>query len=138
MLGIGSDGLQGYGGGAKQQVVEEFPVLAGERVQFGWDGEDQMDVSRGEELLAAGVEPTPLGMGLTFGAVAIAAGVEGDQAMSTVGAFVDVPAHRGGAAVGDRPQHLELLGGQRVTMLVDEIGPRQADHVGHLPLWWLH
>ena len=84
------------------------------------------------------MEPAPLGMGLTLGAVAIAAGVEGDQVMSTVGAFIQVAAQGGGAAVGDSPQHLELLSGKPVAILLDEIDPRQADHIGHLPPWWLH
>jgi len=138
VLGIGGDGLQGCGSGAKQQVVEEFLILAGQGVKFGRDGEDQMDVSRGQELLAARVEPAPLGMGLTLGAVAITARVEGDHAMPTLGAFIQVATQGGGTAVWNGPQHLELLCGKPVTMLLDEIDPRQADHIGHLPPWGLH
>src|SRR5215472_3051675 len=73
MLGIASDLEEGFGTGLEQQMVQDFLVLQSERRQFMGQGEDNMDVARGEKFLTPRFEPTVASVGLTLRAVPVPA-----------------------------------------------------------------
>src|SRR6516165_12344675 len=50
MFGIGSDSGQGLGHGSKQNVVDDFFVLVSDGSDLFGDGEDDMEIVRGEDL----------------------------------------------------------------------------------------
>jgi len=93
MLGIASDFEEGFRTGLQQEMVQDLLVLQGEQRQFMRQGEDNMDVARGEKFLTTSFEPTVAGVGLTLRAVPVTAAVVGDsRAVAAVGAFIQMPA----------------------------------------------
>src|SRR5437868_6269448 len=50
MFGIGSDGGQGLGHGSKQNVVDDVFVLVSDGRDLFGDGEDDMEIMRGEDF----------------------------------------------------------------------------------------
>jgi hypothetical protein len=72
MLGIASDLEEGFGTGLQQQMVEDFLVLQGERCQLRRQGEDDMDVGRGEQFAPSSLDPAFASARLTLWAMAIA------------------------------------------------------------------
>jgi hypothetical protein len=52
MSGMASDFEKSFRTGAKQQIVEDLLVLQGQRRQPAGQGENHMDVARGEKLPA--------------------------------------------------------------------------------------
>ncbi len=101
MLGVARDFPKGFRTGAKQEIVEHLLVLQDQRGQMTRKREDHMDVTRREKLLAARCEPAVASSCLTLWAVPISARVVGDGTVSAAGAFIDMPAERGGAT----PRH---------------------------------
>jgi hypothetical protein len=73
VFGIGGYGLEGLCASVKQQIVEQFLVLQGQRGEFPRHGEDHMNVGRGQKLLTTGFQPALPGMGLALWAMSIAA-----------------------------------------------------------------
>ena len=74
-LGVGSDGLQGLGGGLEQQVIDHGLVLEGDGGDLGRQGEDDMEIGRGQQVRLAFRQPDLGRRTLTLRAMAVAAGV---------------------------------------------------------------
>src|SRR5450755_2066261 len=114
-------------------MVQEFPVLQGERCQFMRQGKDNMDVARGEKLLTTRFEPTVAGVGLTLRAVPVAATVVRDgRTVATVDALIEMPAQGSGATARNGSQHGEVLPGNPPATAFDEGASRGANQIGHL------
>ena len=101
MLGIGGDGERGLGGGLEQQIVDHGLVLVGEVAQRGRQGIHDMEVWHRQQLGLARGQPLPRGGALTFGAMAVAARIIGDEGMRAVLAARDMAAKRRRAAALD-------------------------------------
>jgi hypothetical protein len=87
-----------FGAGTKQQTIDQFFVLQSQRSQLRGQGEDDMDVGRGEQFAAPGLDPAFTSARLTLWAMAITTAVIRDGGtMSATGAFIDVTAECGGA-----------------------------------------
>jgi hypothetical protein len=139
MLGIASDFEEGFGTGLQQQMVQDFLVLQGERRQLVGQGEDNMDVARGEKFLTTRLEPTVASVGLTLRAVSVAAAVVGDgRTVPAVGALIEMPAQGGGATARDGPQHFEVLPSDPPAAAFEEGASRSANQIGHLEGWPVH
>ena len=107
--------------------------------QFMRQGEDNMDVARGEKFLTTRLEPTLAGVGLTLRAVPITATVVGDgRTVRAVGALIEMPAQGGGATARYGPQHLEVLPVDPPAAVFDEGASRGANQIGHLEWWPVH
>src|ERR1700688_2897218 len=97
-----------------------------------------MQIARGEKPLAPRRKPAVASTGLTLRAVPVAARVVGDGAMSATGAFIEMPAERGGATPRNGQQHFHVLPGDPLTASFDESISRGADQIGHLQRWPAH
>lgn len=97
--GIGGDGERGLGRGLEQQVVEQRLVVECDGGDLGRQREDDMEIADRQKIGLARGEPGARAGALTLGAMPVATGVIGDPPMAAVGAGLDVPAQRGGAAV---------------------------------------
>ena len=96
-------------------------------------GEDNMDVARGEKFLTTRFEPTVTGVGLTLRAVPVTAAVVGDgPTVPAVGALIEMPAQGGGPTARDGSQHREVLPGDPPATVFDEGVSRGANQIGHL------
>ena len=73
MGGIARDFQQSFGAGAKQQTIDEFPVLESQRSQLRRQGEDDVDVGRGQQFTTTRRDPAFTRTGLTLRAVPVAA-----------------------------------------------------------------
>src|SRR6202049_2209840 len=92
-----------------------------------------MDVARREKFLTTRFEPTVTGVGLTLGAVPVAAAVVGDgRTVPAVGALIAMPAQGSGATARDGPQHFEVLPGDPPAAAFDEGASRGVHQIGHL------
>lgn len=93
------------------------------------DGEDDVEVLDGEQILHPALEPLGLLEGLTLRAVAVPAGVVGDLPMPAAVAHLDVAAEGGGPAGDDRARRSGLIAAQPreptavLTEDVGELGP---------------
>jgi hypothetical protein len=61
-----------FGAGAKQQAGDEFPVLESQRSQLRRQGEDDVDVGRGQQFTTTRRDPAFPRTGLTLRAVPVA------------------------------------------------------------------
>jgi hypothetical protein len=138
MLGIARDFQKSFRTGAKQEIVDDLLVLQDQWSQPVGQCEDNMDVTRWEKFLAARCEPAIASSCLTLRAVPISARVVGDGAMSAAGAFIDVPAKRGGTTPRNGQEHFDVLPGDPLTASFDECVSRSADQIGHLEEWPVH
>src|SRR6266508_1888902 len=116
MARIASEGGEGGGDGLEEQRVEDAGIALGERVERMRQGEDQMEVLEGEQFRAARVQPAFLGESLTFGTVAVAAGVVADLHGPAGVTRIAVAAERGGAAHLDGVQGAALGAGEWVGL----------------------
>ena len=139
MGGIARDFQQGFGAGPEQQTVDEFPVLESQRSQLRRQGEDDVDVGRGQQFTTTRRDPAFPRTGLTLRAVPVAATVVGDGGtMSAAGALIDMAAESGGATARDGQQDLEVGPAEPRTVARDEVCACAANDVGHLELWPTH
>src|SRR6267378_381951 len=76
--GIASDFEEGFRTGAEQEIIDDLFVLQYHRRQATRQGEDHMEIARGEKLLLTRGDPAVPSGGLTLRAVAIATAVIGD------------------------------------------------------------
>jgi hypothetical protein len=129
---IASDLEQRCGTGAKQQAIDQPLVLKRQRRQFTRQGEDRMDVARGQQLPFALLEPADAGVALASWAVPVTARVIGDGGVSTAGALIAVAPERSGTATHDRQQHLLMLPVDPLATAVNEALPGITNDVGHL------
>ena len=74
-----------------------------------WQGENDVDVGRGQQFTATRRDPAFPRTGLTLGTVPIATAVVGDSGtMSAAGALIDMAAEGSGATARDGQQDLEV------------------------------
>ena len=96
-------------------------------------GEDDVDVGRGQQFTAPGCDPAFPRTCLTLGAVPVATRVVGDGGtMSAGGALIDMAAQGGGATARDGQQDLEVGPAEPGTVPLDEVCTCAANDVGHL------
>ena len=134
VLGIGSEGAQGAGGGAKQQGVDDPWVLQGEGGDGLGEGKDEVEVGAVEQFGATLADPLGAGKGLALGAVAVAAGAIAEAAVAAVVALLDLAAEGGGAAAFDGGHDAALGGGQRGGETAAESVPVTVEDVSHLKI----
>src|SRR5258708_7557496 len=132
VFGIAGHFEESFCTGAKQEIVEDFPVLQDQRSQMTRKREDNMDVLRRKKFPATLFQPTFASSCLTLRAVAISTGVVGDGAMSAASALIEMPAERGGATPRNRQEHFDVLPGDPLTASFDKCVSRSADQIGHL------
>ncbi len=133
MSGVACHFQERFGAGTKQQTIDDFFVRQGQRSQLRWQGEDDMDVGRGEQFALASLEPAFASARLTLRAVAISAAVIRDGGtMSTAGALIDMAAECSGAAARDGQQDLDMGPTDPVAVALDESCSCAVDQVGHL------
>ena len=129
---IASDFEQRCGAGAEQQAIDQPLVLERERSQFTRQREHGMDVTRGQQLPLALLEPADAGAALASWAVPVTARVVGDSGLSAVGAPIAMAAESGSAATRDRSQHLLMLAVDPLVTALDEAVAGVANDLGHL------
>ena len=88
-------------------------MVADEGSKLGGKREDDVEVAHGQGARRPGRHPARLSQGLALGAVAVAAGIEGD-ALVAARADVAPSAERARAADGDVPQRPALQRAERV------------------------
>jgi len=66
VLGIGGDGVQGFGGGAEQNAIDHFFVLLGDRGNLFRQRKDHMEILGIEKFGAAMFKPCRAGQRLAF------------------------------------------------------------------------
>ena len=134
-LGIGGDGPQGLGGGLEQQIIDHGLVVEGDGGDLSWQGEDDMEIGRGQQIGLTLGQPNLGRRTLTLGAMAVAAGVVAHRQALAVVAARDMTAQLGGATGLNGRHGLELTKAQ-VSGMVTAIGrPMGAEDVGHLQGW---
>ena len=96
MARIGGDGEQGFGGGAKQQVVEQALIAEGEGCQWLRQGEDDMRIGDRQQTGGLPAEPAIASRGLALGTMPVAAGEIADGLIGTGVALLQMSAEGGG------------------------------------------
>ena len=109
MLGIGGDPDHGIRARAHQQIVDLALVLVGDVSNLFGQGEDEVEISHGQQFRLARLQPCFCGTGLALGAVTVAAGVVSDVFVRAVLTAGHMAAERRGAAALDRAHHLHLI-----------------------------
>jgi len=139
MGGVARDFEKSFCTGPKQQTIDEFSVLESQRSQLRRQGEDDVDVGRGQQFPATRRDPAFPRTGLTLRAMPVATRVVGEGGtMSAAGALIDVAAEGGGATARDGPQDLDMGPAEPVTVALDEVSACAANDIGHLELWPTH
>ena len=133
MGGVASDFEQSFCAGTKQQTIDYFFVLQSQGRQLGRQGEDDVDVGRGQQFTTTRRDPAFTRTGLTLRAVPIAATVVGDGGtMPAASALIDMAAQSGGATARDGPQDFKVGPAEPRTIPLDEVCTCTANDVGHL------
>ena len=138
MPGVRGNLINVSGARAKQQVIDHFFILQGERCQLVGEREDDMSVGHGEQFGAARGQPAVARLALTLRAVPVAAGVIGDGAMPATGALVQMATHRGGAASLDGHKYFQMHPREPARRPVREVVGCGGDDIGQLNEWPLH
>jgi hypothetical protein len=94
-------------------------------------GEDEMEISDGQQFLLPLLKPPLLGESLTLGAVTVAAGVVAGQLVATGIAAIQMAAEGGGATAFDQRHHLQSIA--RQGMLGSVAFAVQTEDVGYFP-----
>ena len=108
VLRVGGDGDERLGRGLEQEVVDDRLVLVGDVGDRRRQREDDVIVRHRQQLGLALGEPFLGRRALALGAVAVAAGVVGDERVRALLAARDMPAESGRAAVLDGRHDLQL------------------------------
>ena len=93
---------------------------ASERVELGGEGEDDVVMADGQDALGPCLDPRRLGQGLAVGAMAIAARVVHRHLVMALGAGVEMPSRRCGAATKDVTKEPSLLRRQEAACIIVE------------------
>src|ERR1700751_5189777 len=102
MSGVASDFEKSFCAGPKQQTIDDFLVLQSQRSQLRGQGEDDVDIGRGQQFTTTRRDPAFARTGLTLRAVSVATTVVGDGGtMSAAGALSEMSAGSGGATSPD-------------------------------------
>lgn len=132
MLGVARDGAQGFGGGSKQDVVDQRLVLVRDRRNLLRHGEDDVEILDRQQLGLPVLKPLSTHQRLTLGAMAIAATVEGDALVPTGIALLDVTTQRRSATLLNGTHDAALPAAQSRRMLRTIGRADQAKDVRHL------
>jgi hypothetical protein len=97
VFGIGGDAAKRFGSSTKEDIVDDFLVQPGKRSDAVGQSKDQVEIRNRQKLCLMFLKPLSFGEGLTFGTVAIAAGIVADPAMAAAVTLVDVVAENGGS-----------------------------------------
>ena len=98
---VASDFEKGFCTGTEQKIVDDLFILQHQWGQVAGQGEDHVQVARGEQFSLTRSDPAfPCGS-LTLRAVPISAAIEGDGAMPATGAFIEMAAECGGTTPGN-------------------------------------
>ncbi len=131
--GIASDFEKSRGTGTEQEIIDDLLVLQHHRRQATRQGEDHMEIARGEKLLLTRSDPAVPSGGLTLRAVAIATAVVGDGgAMSAAHALIKMAAKSSSTTPRNRSQHFDVLPTEPLAVSFDESLSCSADDIGHL------
>ena len=96
VLRVTSDFEKGFCTGTKQKIVDNLFVLQHQWGQVAGQGEDHVQIARGEQFSLTRSDPAfPCGS-LTLRAVSISAAIERDGAMPATGAFIEMTAECSG------------------------------------------
>jgi hypothetical protein len=112
MFGVARNGEQRFGGGAKQDVIDDRLILIGDGGQLRRHGEDDVEVFHWQEFAFALGKPLGALLALAFRAMAIAAGVVADACELALITLVDVATQGRGPAGLNGPHQLMLLNGK--------------------------
>jgi len=132
VLRVRCDLAESLRGGAEQKGVEELLVLQRESRDLLRDGEHDVEVLDGEDLLLAVGEPFGAGQFLALGTVSVPAGVVGDPKVAAGITAFDVTAARRGATRHDVIQHPSFGGRDPSLAVGGEAGSVGANDVGQL------
>lgn len=132
MFRIGGDRAQGFGGGAKQEIVDHRLVLIGHRRDHLGQRKDHVEILHRNEIGLAIFQPLRTHQGLTLRAMAISATVEGNAPVTAGIALLDVFAKRGGTATLDGAHDAALPTAECRSVLLTVEGPGLAKDVRHL------
>jgi hypothetical protein len=113
----------------EEEVVRKARVGQEDGMEFLRDGEDDVMIFNGEDILLAGLDPSGLVETPTFGAVAIPAGVVPDLRIPAGVADLDMAPERRGAAARDRAHSPLLLGREpqkAIPVRAEDVGQLQA------------
>jgi hypothetical protein len=138
MLGISRDGLQGVGGGLKENAVNCLLVLIGDGGDLFRDCEHHMKVRALEEFGLSVLDPLCPGQTLALRAVAIPATVEGVAFITALIASLEVAAQRRGAAHLDCAHDAPLCRGHRRAMLLTISCAVAAEYIRDFQLRAIH
>ena len=95
--------LEGLGCGLEKDAVQDILISQNQRPQAFREGEHQVKIRCGEQILFSGFKPPLLIQALAFGAVAITAGVVGYPQRTAMVAFLHMTAEFGSTASLDGP-----------------------------------
>ena len=75
VLGVASNGLQGFGGGPEENAVDGFLILESDGGNVFRHRKNDVEILSGENLRFPPFDPLSPGQGLTLGTVTVRAGV---------------------------------------------------------------
>jgi hypothetical protein len=143
VLGVLRNLGKSLGCSAEEEVVRDAWIGEEDGVEFLRDGEDDVMIFDGEDILLACLDPSGLVETPTFGAVAITAGVIPDLRMPAGVADLDVAPECRRAAARDRAHRPLLLGGESqkaIAVGAEDVGQLQATGrrpgSGHAYFFW--
>jgi len=130
--GIASDFEEGFRTGTEQEIIDDLFVLQHHSGQAPRQGENYMEIARGEKLFLTRSDPAVPSGGLTLRAVAIATAVIRDGGtMSAAHALIEMSAESSSTTPRNGSQHFEVLPREPVAISFDELSC-SADDIGHL------
>ena len=132
VLGIGSDGEQGFGGNVEQQTVDHGLVLIGDGGDRRRQREDYVVVLHRQQIGLSRLEPALCRTGLALRAMAIAAGVVGDLVGPAALTTQYMATQCRAAALLDGRHDLELSEAQVRALRLAPSGPMETEDVGDL------
>ena len=102
---VAADGGKYVHADSEQQIVEQASIVKDQRVEFGGNREDHVEVGDGQHLSLPLLEPAGARQRTTFRAMPIAAGIVADEVFAAMAALIDMAAERGGPADLDGAHH---------------------------------
>ena len=138
VFGIGSDGGQGLGHGSKQKGVDDLLVLVSDGSDLFRDGEDDMEIVRGEDFGHSLLDPLGTREGLALWAMAVPAAVIRGSFVTTGVAAFEMPAEGCSATHLDCSHDTPLCCRERPIMLLTIVFAVAAEDVRHFQLRAIH
>jgi hypothetical protein len=138
MIGIGSDGRQGFGGGSEQDAVDNIFVLVSNGGDRFREAEDDMEIRSRENFRFSFFDPFGTRQGLALGAMSVAAAIVSVTLVRTAVAVLEMTTESCRAAHFDRGHDASLGRGERRTMLLAIGFTIAAEDVRHFQLGAIH